>query len=347
MNRTNSISQQLPHIEKYMPPSAKLPALTAYESAMLNLIYNSDHASHLTLRDGTNHFREMARERGLEESTVIQTAIQDMELIGKELATARAGASGERAVEKALRYVDRRKATLSNVILSDGEDRTELDQVVITSNGILILEVKNYKADITITEAGQVYGFKRKHLSDKSLGDHMNLKRYLLRKKIEEELGNLDILVHIESRIVFSNPSISVTDNYQLEKYCFTATLPQEVEAFTSDVEYGLDEMKIIAAVIESVAEEEMVYDIGLDFERINENFAEALILLENQTGENHLCGSGSDDQTSTEAKALSQNFGHTLVQECREHPKVAWAAGLAGLALGAGIVCCFVRKGN
>ena len=115
MKRTkNSIMQNLPSIESFMAPSAKLPALTAYESAMLNLIYNSDHASHLTLRDGTNHFREMARERGLEGATIIQTAIRDMELVGKELATARTGASGERAVEKALRYVDRRKATLSN-----------------------------------------------------------------------------------------------------------------------------------------------------------------------------------------------------------------------------------------
>ena len=77
-----------------------------------------------------------------------------------------------------------------------------------------------------------------------------------------------------------------MTDRYHQEKYCFTATLPHEIDQFTSEIEYSLDEMKIIAAVIESISEEENLYDIGMDFNRIRETFAEALVLLESDGGE-------------------------------------------------------------
>ena len=285
MKRTPGyIVKGFPMMEPEMKPKDKNAAMEDLQVAMSRAVFNTDHAETCTMKDCGNHIRELARERGLENNDTVQAALKDMEFIGREIAAARSGASGERAVEKALRYVERKKVTLPNVILSEGDDKTELDQIVLTSNGILILEVKNYKSDVTIAETGLVYGVNRKRCSDKSLGDQMNLKRYLLRTKMERELGEHNIPVHIESRVVFSNPSIEVADHYGLEKYCFTAKLPQEIERFTSDVEYSPEEMKILATVIQSIAEDESVYDIGFDYDRIKETFANALVLLETES---------------------------------------------------------------
>lgn len=281
MKRAEQITKSFPVLKSRMTTRERHARLEEIQDAIVKSVFNTDHAETLTMKDCEAHFRELAQERGLENNETVQGTLKDMEFIGREIAIARSGLSGERAVEKSLRYVNRKMTSLSNVLLSKDDDKTELDQVVITSSGILILEVKNYKSDTVITETGMVYGTNRKRCSDKSLGDQMNLKRYLLWKKLEQELGMHNIPIHIDSYVVFSHPTISVTDHYHQEKFCFTSTLPQKIEQFTSNVEYSAEDMKIIAGVIRSITEAESVYDIGFDYDHIKENFANTLLLLE------------------------------------------------------------------
>ena len=266
-----------------MTSDAKIKGLEAFQAALLRTIFNGHHAEYLTLRDGVAHLREQAKEKGLENSEVVCENIRNLEWIGKEIAFARSGSYGERAVSRSLRYTNRRITALSNIIIGDGMDRTELDQVVVTSNGVLILEVKNYRNDIVIAESGQVYGNNHRRCSNKSLGERMNLKRYLLRKRVEKELEEMDIPLVLDSYVVFSDPSITVTDHYGLEKYCFNANLPGIIEQFTSDVEYSDHEMSVITDVIQSIAEEEQEFDVGIDFDCVIKTFAEALVLLETE----------------------------------------------------------------
>ena len=351
MSRTrDDILRVFPVMESRMRTRDKNATLEMYQVAAVKAVFNTDHAETLTLRDCGNHLRELAKERNLEANDTIQTALKDMEFIGREIAAARSGASGERAVEKSIRYSKRRVIPLHNVILSAGEDRTELDQVVVTSNGIWILEVKNYKSDVTIAETGQVYETNRKWSSDKSLGDQMNLKRYLLRSKIEQELGEHDIPVYIDSRVVFSNPSILVTDRYHQEKYCFTATLPHEIDQFTSEIEYSLDEMKIIAAVIESISEEENLYDIGMDFNRIRETFAEALVLLESDGGEEEKdeCAELNCAEPATHDASERSGAERSVQKEDSQHSRGALVGcGVVGLAIGAGLTYLLMQRGK
>lgn len=266
-----------------MTTEERLNGLLDYQGLVLSEVFNDEHAENLRLRDVAVHFEDLAREKGYSDNEIVRAAIEDLETVAKEIAIAISGVSGERQVARSIRFAHRDVIALPNITLSDNEEKTELDQVVITSGGILILEVKNYKKDVTISEAGQIYGPCNKHYSDKSLGEQMNVKRYLLRNKLEKALAEVapELKVHIESRVVFSDPDIKVTDLYKQERYCFKTNLPHEIENLRSDVSYTSDQMRTIADMISAFAEKDSAYEVGLDFDAIRSTFAQALVLLE------------------------------------------------------------------
>lgn len=318
-----------------MTKDERMAGLMDYQEMILRLVFNDDHATNLRLWDVSAHFRDLASEKGSEDAPVVVQAIEDMETVAKEIAMAISGASGEHQVAKSLRYVRRNIVALPNISLCDGEDKTELDQVVITSNGILILEVKNYKKDITISEAGQIYGPCNKRYSDKNLGEQMNVKRFLLRSKLEAALAaaELEIPVHIESWVVFSDPNISVTDLYRQERYCFKTSLSHEIDAFQSDVYYTADQMRSIAAAISEFAEKDEHYDVGLDFDSIRKTFAQALVLLESEP---------LKEETQVDTQPEIQDEIHAI-RKISNGKKVAFAIG--SLAALAGIAVAVIRR--
>lgn len=318
----------------------RLNGLLDYQGLVLREVFNDDHAETLRLRDVSAHFEEVAKSKGLEESEVITTAIEDLDAVAKEIAIAISGASGERQVAKSIQYARRNVITLPNVNLSDGEDKTELDQVVITSNGILILEVKNYKKDITISEAGQIYGPCNKNYSDKNLGEQMNIKRHLLRIKLEAALAEAapELKVHIESRVVFSDPHINVTDLYKQEAYCFKTNLPHIIDSLTSDAYYTTDQMRAIAEMIKGFAEDDAAYDIEMDFNRIRQTFAEALVLIESD--------SVAPEKADEEHIESSSNNEHraTHVVEVKKANTKKYLLGAAVFTLAVGMTAALVR---
>lgn len=318
-----------------MTAAERLNGLLDYQSLVLSEVFNDDHAENLRLRDVAAHFEDLAREKGYEENEIIRTAIDDMDTIAKEIAIAISGASGERQVAKAIRYVRRNVIALPNISLSDGEDKTELDQIVITSNGIFVLEVKNYKKDITISEAGQIYGPCNKHYCDKNLGEQMNVKRYLLRSKLEKALADMgaDLKVHIESRVVFSDASISVTDLYRQERYCFKTNLPHEIENLSSDISYSYDQMRTIASLIIGFAETDDTYDVGLDFDRIRKNFAQALVILEG----------GSAAKVENAVRIEEENIKETLVVKVEVPATKTWPKDISWGSLAAGFAVALI----
>lgn len=270
-------------VEPRMTAAARLDGLCAYQEMALQKIFNAQHATNLRFKDGIQHIKHLAREKGLTDSQVVRQAIADMEYLSKEIAIAISGQKGENAVAKSVRYANRRCTAIPNVILSEGNDESELDQVLVTSNGILILEVKNNKKDVTISETGCICNGSSKYMFDKCLGEQMNRNRYLLRSALEKALQDAgwSIPVHIDSFVVFSSSSVRVTDEYQQEKYCFNASLPHEIDNYSSDVTYTDEQMETLAAMIRNIAEADKLYPVDLDFDRIRKTFAEALVLLE------------------------------------------------------------------
>lgn len=82
--------------------------------------------------------------------------LRALRLISKEIAVAMAGKRGEDRVANTYQYVTRPDARFfRNVFVSDGVEQTEIDSVVLTKNGFIILEIKNAKEDITLAPDGK------------------------------------------------------------------------------------------------------------------------------------------------------------------------------------------------
>lgn len=267
----------------HMTSKERLDGLCAYQALALQEIFNDQHATNLRFKDGIQHINHLAKEKGLTNSPVIKQAIADMKMLSKEIAIAISGQSGEQTVSRSISYTNRHIIAIPNVTLCDDEHKSELDQVIVTSNGILILEVKNHKTDIMISETGCICTTANRPLSDKCLGDQMNRKRYLLRSKLEKALQDtqMNIPVHIDSFVVFSSSFVTVTDKYRQEKYCFSASLPHEIEQYCSDVSYTDEQMETLSGIIRGIAEEEEAYYVDMDFDKIRKTFAATLVLLE------------------------------------------------------------------
>ena len=307
-------------------PKERKDELLKFQSLVCREVFNDDHAETLRYTDVIHHFRELAAQKGLSEAPAVIRTIQDLSVLGTETGIAVSGEAGELRVVKAMRNVRRPVITIPNVTLAEleGDDgtvghRTELDQVVITDSGILLLEVKNYSRNVLISESGQVSCANVIRQAERCLGEQMNFKRYLFTRRMKEYVAQSGcrLPLYMETRVVFSNPSINVTDNYKLEPYCYAAGLPHEIDAFTSPVHYTDAQMKLLADAVNAIAEQDATYPVGLDLDRIRRNFAEALVLLEvEQTG-------SADEGVSPAAVTVPETVQQSRIETVEPVPAV------------------------
>ena len=80
-----------------------------------------------------------------------------------------------------------------NVYSTDGEEETEIDTILVTNNGIVFLEIKNAKKDITISQDGRLLYENQISYHNDSIGDKMEKKRRLLKYQIEKEMQRLGV----------------------------------------------------------------------------------------------------------------------------------------------------------
>ena len=178
----------------------------------------------------------------------------------------------------------------------------------------------------------------------------MNVKRYLLKKKLEEALDKAGspLSLHLESRIVFSHPEADVVDEYFYEQFCSNAVLPHEIDAFESDVRYSDAEMQLLEDLISNIATTDTLrYVEKLDFDRIRRNFAETLTLLE-EDGEKVEC---REDCESLKRGAVKESVGMNASEKARERETTtnmvyAILSGFIAVCGVTGVKLLFQRKG-
>lgn len=197
--------------------------------------------------------------------------------------------SGKRAedeVAHSLTFVDRPFfRDFRNVYVADQETETEIDNVILTNNGIIVVEVKSAKHNITIGEDGRLLYSNSESYHNESIGDKMSAKRRLLKARIENGLRErgLDIPVHIDSYLVFVTPKrleVTITDNFRKEHWCRRGKLQHIVNNFISDVTYTAEEYAQLAEVIASLESNVRRFPTELDLPSIRDSFVSLFSLI-------------------------------------------------------------------
>ena len=250
-------------------------------------------ASQLILDDETARLDEVvaavssaARKNGATANPDFVAGVRGLKAIEKEIAIHMSGKRAEDEVAHSLTFVDRPFfRDFRNVYVADQETETEIDNVILTNNGIIVVEVKSAKHNITIGEDGRLLYSNSESYHNESIGDKMSAKRRLLKARIENGLRErgLDIPVHIDSYLVFVTPKrleVTIIDNFRKEHWCRRGKLQHIVNNFISDVTYTAEEYAQLEEIIDGLDCNIRRFPTELDLPAIRDNFVALFYLI-------------------------------------------------------------------
>ena len=259
-----------------------------FQNAIFKIAFGTESGESIRVDDTIVRLYDQAKENGVQNDPTFRKGIGSLRKLHRELAISISGVRSENKVAKALEYVERGNvSTFRNIYLSGGGEEAELDNVVLTSSGVIVLEVKTAKDDVTISEEGRLFHGDDQCYEKQPIGMKMADKRRLLAEAIERELGSrgASMNVKVDSVIVFAVPKgvhIRINDCYRKEKYCRHGKLPYMINDYTSDVEYTNDEMGVLHDVLAGLEASRKGFDVKIDFNEVFDDFVGMLDVLEN-----------------------------------------------------------------
>lgn len=262
--------------------------LLHFQTAVAESVFGLEDSDGVWLASVISELERVARDKGLTANPEIRDCLKGLRTANKELTVVMAGKAGEESVANMIKYRTARSnfTYYRNLFLENEEKDTELDGVVLTDNGLLVLEVKRTKSDITISSDGRLFYGNESCFKKTPFGEKMEVKRNLLRERLEQEIASrgLDIPVMIDSYLVFSTPKgafVKITDEYQKEKHCFATVLPHLIDEFHTSVNYTDEQMLVLNDILSGIEVNKKAFAINCDFDKIKQDFAAAMKLLQ------------------------------------------------------------------
>ena len=259
--------------------SEVLPELLELQREIVCLTFNHEHAdlADLKIWDVEQHLAQLNEECGgiaSEELGRFQSGCRFMSnLIKAEIS----GNWGESKAFVALDRVRSEHVILKNVELSEEDQRTEIDAVLIGHKGVFIIEVKNTKRDIFIDHDGSYYRTGQYLRFDSNIAERLRSKEDLLKKALSK--ANLD-KVEVFKIVVFTNNRIEVTNQCEGLQTCFLGQLPYIIDGWKKGGYISSAEMRRAAQAVEESRVYE-TYPLELDVERFKSDYAELMARLE------------------------------------------------------------------
>lgn len=327
--------------------------ITQFQNNVCRMIAGNEYHDGMRFDEAMFIFESTARKKGLRNDPAIHNGVLTMKKLCKEMAITMSGAKGENIVAKTLEYLNRPNTKVyHNVYLTDGVDETELDGIVLTDEGIIILEVKKVKSDLTLTEEGRMV-FASDECYDKvPLADKMALKRRLLKSvlsKILDEKG-LNIPIFVDSLIVFSSPKgqyIKIDDRYRKEKYCFRTGLNHKIETYIGCAYYRDVQLEHLDKIFCEMESNVKRFETELNYEEVRRSLAEAMVVLKDES-ESIAVENNPVDTIEYKAKVITSKVNNTQFKQKPKNKIFDFnyiAAGTAACVVGMAMIFGVGRK--
>lgn len=258
-----------------------LDELLELQKNLVNATFSEDHAGKGSLRiwDVEKHLERLNSERGNIANAELEAFEEKCKFICNLIKAEISGRSGEEKAFRALDLIYGKKRIIKNCEMAEGNERTELDAVVVTPKGIFIIEVKNTSKDITIDANGNYYKSGVYMNWDSNIGEKMNLKQKLLCNALAK--AGFDKDAKIQNIVVFTtNNRIEVICRYEYIKTCFLSILPHVINKFKGYPIYSDKDMDAIVTAIEDARCRES-YPMEIDMAQFKLDFAELMTTLE------------------------------------------------------------------
>ena len=203
--------------------------LENYENAILEEIRPFISQSDLNPKNIREYVEQIAKTNNLINKKEYVDLVESLSKLSGTIKSLKRGKIGEKDVDNALRRLqfigDYR--ILSNIEIHDEFEETELDKVIICKKGIIVIEVKNYNRQMTLTKEGYFVETDCKYDKPYNLACKMNTKETLVRKLVNEELKNLGKKINLNyyGIVLCSNRKSNVIDEYNLIPICYCSNI--------------------------------------------------------------------------------------------------------------------------
>ncbi|MCR5836949.1 MAG: NERD domain-containing protein [Lachnospiraceae bacterium] len=332
-----------------------LQEMKELRDVIIKCTYAEEHATNmkLTLYDVLDHLNEKNEERNHVADQYIEVLNNEIPHFYGELGKRIAGYNGESKVKRNIYIVKSKHLLINNVELADGFNRGELDTVVITPKAIFIIEVKNPSNNMIIDARGNFFQSNGYMDLLNNIGDKMNNKEYLLKKTLEEQMNKIGKEANVVKLIVCANNKIKIMNRNKYIETCCMSNLPYYIDAYKGKDLYSDEEMNLIRITI-CEAEDKKKYPLPIDAQKIKENFAMAMAMLEEnvveQRYEDEVVGIVEENTVLDENRALESN---KVLEEKREREepvitaKYDWVrkGGMLAVSMFTGAVIAEYRK--
>ena len=325
--------------------------LLGFQSVVCKMVAGEAYHEQMRFDEALFLMESIARKNDVRNHPAVHNGIITMKKLSREIAITMSGAKGESVVSKTLEYLNRPNTKVyRNVYITDGQDETELDAVVLTDSGVIILEVKKVKSDLSLTEEGRMV-FAGDECYDKiPLGEKMAIKRKLLKNALEKAISsaNLEIPVYVDSYIVFSAPRgqyIKIDDRYRKEKHCFRTGLNQKIENYLGCAYYKDEQLEQLDKIFSEMESNVKRFETDLKYDDVRRSLAEAMAVLqeEPEIAVEHKIPNDVEQKTNKiEAKVIREK------KEQKDNKIIGFdyiAAGAVACVVGAAIALGFRLK--
>lgn len=256
-----------------------LPEMMSLQKEVLEITFSKDHAGLADLRlwDVERHLEQLNEQcGGIATQELERFRLQSKEvcnLIKAEIS----GNRGEYKTNRTLEYLTVPNIVLKNVEFNDKDGRTEMDSIVVTPNGITIVEVKNTSRTVYIDELGNFYRTGDYLHLDCNIASKMQ-KREAILKKVLASIGIENVT--IQSVLLFTNSRIEIQNKYNGITVSFLGQLNHYIENMVPSSKCTQEDMNaIVKGIMDNANRNE--YALDFDPDMFKEAFAETVAKLE------------------------------------------------------------------
>lgn len=267
--------------EQYVNQLVKLQELICHR------VFKKEYHEAFRLDDAISEIRKRAIINNLDNTNAFFNGIAALKLISKQLAISFSGKKAENHVDAILKkYVTREDfVCYRGIYLNDGIEDTEIDNLILTKNGFLLLEIKNIKSDVRISEDGRLFVDGDCSFEQTPLAEKMDRKRRLFKSEIKRLLKEkrVHIDIDLQTRIVFNEPKNSkfYITNCSNEKWCKSSQLAYIVNDFSNKFPYSDEQYGILKSCCEEFERHQKLFVINYDIDETLNSVCALIDLIE------------------------------------------------------------------
>lgn len=202
---------------------------------------------------------------------------QSCKTVGNMIAAEISGKRGENAAFNRLEKAGFDGVAVRNIEVTRDDYRTEIDGVVLTSRGAIVVEVKNTRKDVFIDEEGNAYRTgKFTRLDCNLLGKMQARQEFVADTLAAAGYPN----VEVSGVVVYTNDRIEIQNHCESINVSFLSRLPYLIKSLPHGESRGAKDLQQMAAALEKASSHEL-YPMDLDMGVFKQQFAVAITSLD------------------------------------------------------------------